>query len=117
MGPNVNSVTLVGQLTTDPVLRSLPDGGSVCELRLAVNDRRDQPPMFIDVSTFGPGADACAQYLHKGRQVAVTGRLTHDQWQAKDGAKRTKHQVVGNVTFGSGSAENHVSGGDEATDG
>ena len=101
IGPNVNTVTLVGQLTTNPVLRELPDGGSVCDLRLAVNDRRGQPPMFIDVSTFGPSATACAQYLAKGRQVAVTGRLVRDEWQAKDGTKRSKHQVVGTVSFGS----------------
>lgn len=101
LGPNVNTVTLVGQLTTDPTLRQLPDGGSVCDLRLAVNDRRDEPPLYIDVSTFGPGATACAQYLKKGRQVAVTGRLIRDEWQAKDGSKRSKHQVVGTVSFGS----------------
>lgn len=98
--PNVNTVVLVGQLATDPALRALPDGRSVCDLRLAVNDQRDQPPMFIDVATFGPGADACAQHLVKGRQVAVTGRLAYQQWQAKDGSKRSKHQIIGNVSFG-----------------
>jgi single-strand DNA-binding protein len=98
--PNTNSVVLVGQLTTDPTLKQTPDGRSVCELRLAVNDHRDQPPLFIDVATFGPGADACAQHLAKGRQVAVTGRLVHEEWQAKDGSTRSKHQVVGQVSFG-----------------
>jgi single-strand DNA-binding protein len=98
--PNVNTVTLVGQLTSDPVLRQLPDGRSVCDLRLAVNDQRDQPPVFIDVATFGPGADACAEYLTKGRAVAVTGRLVYQEWEGKDGSKRSKHQVVGRVTFG-----------------
>jgi single stranded DNA-binding protein len=71
--PNLNSVTLVGQLTDDPELRSLPDGRSVCNLRLAVNDQRDQP-LFIDVATFGAGAEACAVFLSKGRSVGVTGR-------------------------------------------
>jgi hypothetical protein len=52
--PNVNTVTLVGQLTADPVLRAISDGRNVCDLRLAVNDQRDQPPLFIDVATFGP---------------------------------------------------------------
>jgi single-strand DNA-binding protein len=111
--PNLNSVTLVGQLTSDPVLRSLPDGRSVCDLRLAVNDRREQP-LFIDVATFGPGADACAEYLSKGRAVAVTGRLVYREWKAKDGSKRSKHQVVGRVSFGS--AGNHVAGGEKAGD-
>ena len=100
--PNVNTVTLVGQLAADPVLRALPDGKSVCELRLAVNDQREKPPMFVDVSTFGAAADACARYLEKGRQVAVTGRLVYHQWESNDGQKRSKHSVVGNVQFGSG---------------
>jgi Single-strand binding protein family len=73
--PNVNVVTLVGQLTTEPELRSLPDGRSVCDLRVAVNDQRDQPPLFIDVATFGGGAEACAAYLSRGsRSEASAGR-------------------------------------------
>jgi hypothetical protein len=47
--PNVNSVTLVGQLTSEPVLRAMADGHNVFGLRLAVNDQRDQPPIFIGV--------------------------------------------------------------------
>jgi single stranded DNA-binding protein len=97
--PNVNTVTLVGQLTSDPVLRAMSDGRNVCDLRLAVNDQRDQPPLFIDVATFGPGADACAEYLCRGRAVAVTGRLVYQEWE-KDGVKHSKHRVVGRVTFG-----------------
>ena len=50
--PAVNSVTLVGNLTADPVLKQLDDDRKVCQLRLAVNDQKDQP-MFIDVATFG----------------------------------------------------------------
>jgi single stranded DNA-binding protein len=88
----------------------------VCELRLAVNDEREQP-MFIDVSTFGAGAKACAEYLAKGRQVGVVGRLSYREWEGKDGAKRSKHEVVGRVVFG-GNAEsdgNHVAVGEEAS--
>jgi single-strand DNA-binding protein len=98
--PNINNVTLVGQLTAEPLLRQLPDGRSVCDLRLAVNDLREKPPMFIDVATFGPGADACAKHLSKGRQVGVIGRLSYSEWEDKDGNKRSKHEVVGRVSFG-----------------
>jgi single-strand DNA-binding protein len=107
--PNINSVVLVGQLTRDPEARQLKDGKTVCELRVAVNDRQDRPPLFIDVATFGAGADACAAHLVKGRQVAVTGRLVHQEWEAKDGSKRSKHQVIGNVTFGHDSGTNDAS--------
>jgi len=98
--PNVNQVTLVGHLTSDPVLRSLPDGRAVCDMRLAVNDQRDQPPLYIDVASFGPSAEACAKYLAKGRAIAVTGRLVYREWEGDDGTKRSKHQVIGRVRFG-----------------
>ncbi len=104
--PNVNVVTLVGQLTADPVLRALSNGQSVCDLRLAVNDQKDQPAPFIDVATFGKSADACAECLSKGRQVAVTGRLVYHEWETKDGNRRAKHSVVGRVSFG-GKPENN----------
>src|ERR1700722_7784327 len=110
--PNVNTIVLVGRLTADPELRKLPDGRSVCDLRLAVNDRRDQPAMFIDVATFGPQADPCQENLAKGRQVAVTGRLTHKEWETKDGAKRSKHQGVGRVAFGGKPGEDEAGSGD-----
>ena len=98
--PAVNSITLVGHLTADPVLRPLDENRKVCDMRLAVNDQRDQPPLFIDVATFGSQAEACAKYLSKGRAIAVTGRLIYREWVADDGTRRSKHQVVGRVQFG-----------------
>jgi single-strand DNA-binding protein len=115
--PNINSVTLVGQLTADPELRELPDGRPVCSLRLAVNDYRDKPPTFIDVTTFGDEAKACAEHLVKGRQIGVIGRLTYREWET-NGAKRSKHEVVGRVAFGGkgeSSAGNHVAGGERGS--
>jgi single-strand DNA-binding protein len=111
--PNINNIVLVGQLTADPELRQLPDGRSVCDLRLAVNDRRDQPPTFVDVAAFGDEADSCAEYLSKGRQVGVVGRLAYSEWE-KDGSKRSKHSVVGRIAFGSD--DNHVVVGETQTD-
>jgi single-strand DNA-binding protein len=98
--PAVNSVTFVGNLTSDPQLRSLTDGRSVCDLRLAVNDQPDQPLLFINVASFGASAEACAKYLAKGRAIAVTGRLVYREWEAQDGSKRSKHSVIGRVRFG-----------------
>ena len=96
--PAVNSVALVGNLTADPVLKQLDDDRKVCQLRLAVNDQKDQP-MFIDVATFGAQADACAKYLAKGRAVAVTGRLVYREWD-DNGTRRSRHHIVGRVQFG-----------------
>ncbi|HLJ09280.1 MAG TPA: single-stranded DNA-binding protein [Acidimicrobiia bacterium] len=97
--PAVNSITLVGHLTADPVLRPIDENRQVCDLRLAVNDHKDQP-LFIDVATFGAQAEACAKYLSKGRAIAVTGRLIYREWTAEDGSRRSKHAVVGRVQFG-----------------
>jgi single-strand DNA-binding protein len=110
--PDINHVVLVGQLTRNPETRALKDGRTVCDLRLAVNDHKDQP-MYIDVATFGKSADACAEHLTKGRQVGVTGRLVHREWETKTGEKRAKHQIIGRVVFGSGSDQ--VADGKEAT--
>jgi single-strand DNA-binding protein len=114
--PNLNSVNLVGHLTADPVLRSLPDGRSVCDMRLAVNDQRDQPPLFIDVASFGASADACAKYLAKGRAIAVTGRLVYREWEADDGSKRSMHQVIGRVRFGGRPDDDAAATGEEDGD-
>ena len=96
--PAVNSVALVGNLTTDPVLKQLDDDRRVCNLRIAVNDVKDQP-MFIDVATFGAQADACAKYLTKGRAISVTGRLVYREWD-ENGTRRSRHHIVGRVQFG-----------------
>ncbi|MGH2986238.1 MAG: single-stranded DNA-binding protein [Solirubrobacterales bacterium] len=100
----MNAINLIGRLTRDPELRSMPDNRSVCELRLAVDNGVDsqgekRDPLYIDVSTFDRQADACAEHLSKGRQVAVSGRLVYREWEAEDGSKRSKHSVIGRVEF------------------
>ena len=97
--PAVNSITLAGHLTNDPVLRPLSDGQRVCDMRLAVNDQNDQPPLFIDLATFGASAEACAKYLAKGRAIAVTDRLVYREWD-DNGTRRSRHHIIGRVQFG-----------------
>jgi len=98
--PAVNSVTLVGHLTSDPVLKQLDNDRRVCQLRLAVNDQQGQPPLYIDIATFGSQADACHMYLSKGRAIGVTGRLVYREWEADDGTRRSRHHIIGRVQFG-----------------
>ncbi len=76
----LNSVTLVGRLTRDPELRHTNNDRPVCELRLAVDGRGEEPACFIDVVTFDAGAQACSNHLAKGRMIGVTGRLILDEW-------------------------------------
>ena len=101
MAANINRVVLVGNLTKDPELRHTPGGTPVCGLRIAVNSRRKDEsgnwtdkPNYFSVSVFGNQAESCAQYLSKGRPVAVDGRLEWREWQAQDGAKREAVEIV-----------------------
>jgi len=98
---DINRVTLVGRLTRDPELRALPSGTSVLNLGLAVNGRqKDQSgnwidkPNFFDVKVFGAQADMLANHLAKGRRIGVDGRLDWSSWEAQDGGKRSKVEVV-----------------------
>ena len=101
----MNQVSMIGRLTRDPELKKLGDSDrDVCELRLAVDNGKsregqDRNATFVDVATFDGPARACAEHLSKGRQVAVEGRLVYREWQAEDGSKRSKHQVIGRVEF------------------
>ena len=98
----MNSVNLIGRLTRDPELRETKGGKPVCTMRLAVNGVREGDVTYVDVVTFDKQAEACAGHLAKGRQVAVAGRLSYSEWEADDGSKRSKHEVIGRVKFLSG---------------
>jgi len=96
---NINKLICTGRLTKDPELKALPSGTSVCELRLAVDGMgRGREVGYINVSVFGSGGEAAAEYLSKGWLVAVDGRLEYGEWEA-EGSKRHDYTVVGNVEF------------------
>ncbi len=99
--PSLNKVFLLGNLTRDPDLRGLPSGQSVCELRLAVsrrylsNGQECEDTCFVDVVVWGKSANNCKQFLAKGSQVMVEGRLQLDQWEDRNGGgQRSKLRVV-----------------------
>jgi single stranded DNA-binding protein len=96
----MDAYQVTGRLTRDPDLRSLPDGGSVCKIRLAVDGMgRRNSTGYIDVTSFGKPAEAAANVLRQGWLVAVSGRLEYAEWEAAGGGKRSGHQVVGHVEF------------------
>jgi single-strand DNA-binding protein len=104
---SINRVVLVGNLTRDPELRAA-GGTSVCSLRVAVNDRaKDQATgewtdraNYFTVDVFGAQGERCAQYLARGRQVAIEGKLRWREWETQDGQKREAVSVVAdNVQF------------------
>ena len=101
MAQNINSVVLVGNLTRDPELRHTPSGTAVCNLRLAVNTRRKDEtgqwvdkPNYFDITVWGNQGERCAQYLTKGRPVAIDGRLEWREWETPEGNKRQAVDVV-----------------------
>src|SRR4051812_39845599 len=105
---NINRVILTGNLTKDPELRSLPSGMAVCSLRLACNTRRKDggsgewvdKPNYFDITIWGRQGENAAQYLSKGRPVAIDGRLEWREWQDQQGNKRPSVEIVAdNVQF------------------
>ena len=118
---NINRVVLVGNLTRDPELKSLPSGMAVCDLRLAVNQRRKnsqtgewiEEPNYFTVSVFGNQAENCARFLSRGRAVAIDGRLRWREWTAQDGTKREAVDVIAETVQFIGPRDGAESSGSE----
>ena len=115
-----NSVVLCGNLTRDPELRHTPSGMAVCSLRIAVNTRRKdgstgewtEKPNYFDITVWGNQGESCAQYLSKGRPVAIDGRLEWREWDAQDGTKRQAVEVIADsVQFLGSRGDGESSGG------
>lgn len=95
----LNTVVLIGRLTKDPELRYTTSGKAVATLRLAVdrgttNPQGEKETDFIDVVVWERQAETAANYLQKGRLIAVQGRLQIRQYETKEGQKREKAEVV-----------------------
>lgn len=95
----MNRYVATGFLTTDPEVRELPSGSTVCNLRLAVKGMAPgYKTGYIDIAVFGKDATNCHTYLHKGSQIGVDGRLEHRTW-GEEGNRRQSYTVIGQVTF------------------
>jgi single-strand DNA-binding protein len=99
----VNAVHLIGRLAQDVVVREHGDT-KVAQLRLAVprgRDRNgeDRGADFVDVVCFGRQAEVCAEYLAKGRRIAVEGRLHHDEWDGENGRRQKLEVIAQGVEF------------------
>ncbi len=106
MARSFNQVILMGNLTRDPELRQTPNGQNVCSFSLALNrsykgadGQWQEATDYVDVVAWGPLGERVAQYLNKGSQCLVSGRLQSRSWE-QDGQKRSKVEVVAqDVTF------------------
>ena len=98
---SLNKVLLIGNLTRDPEVRMMSSGRPVCNFGLALNrnykdseGNKKEEVTFVDVECFGPRAEAVARFFTKGRPIFVEGRLKLDQWESKEGEKRSAIRVV-----------------------
>lgn len=98
---SINHVSVTGNLTRDPELRSTAGGTAVMSFGIAVNDYRknqqtgkwEDYPNFIDCTMFGARAQSVSRFLSKGSKVAIEGKLRWSQWE-RDGQKRSKIEVI-----------------------
>lgn len=99
---SVNQVSVTGNLTREPELRSTQGGTAVLSFGIAVNDRRknlsgqwEDVPNFFECVTFGNRATALSDILTKGMKVAIAGKLHYSSWE-KDGQKHSKVDIIAN---------------------
>ena len=112
MAAGINKVILVGNLGRDPEVRYAQSGMAICKLSVAVTERvkdgdawKDETE-WVRVTVFGKTAENAAQYLQKGRQVYVEGRLKTDKYKDKDGVEKTSVEVIAsNVVFLAGGGD------------
>ncbi len=101
MAKDLNKAMIIGNLTRDPELRSTPNGQQVANFGVATNRQwknqqgeTQEAVEFHNVVVWGKLAEICNQYLAKGRRAYFEGRLQTDTWEAQDGSKRSKTQIV-----------------------
>lgn len=105
MAIGINYVTVVGNLTRDPELRFTPSGTPVASFGVAVNKSFQNKSTgewendvdFFNVVAWFKLAENCAESLIKGDRVLITGRLSQDSWEDKDGQKRSVFKIIANV--------------------
>ena len=92
-------ITLIGNLTRDPEVRSTPSGVTICTFTIAVNRRfansdGDRQTDFFRINAWRQLGENCGRYLSKGKKVAVIGELQARQYEAKDGSTRMSLDVA-----------------------
>lgn len=95
----MNNVSLLGRITTDPELRATANGTSVTSFNLAINGipnaNGEQRTDFIPITIWNKQAENVCKYVHKGDQLAISGRIQSSSYETQDGTRRTKIDVLG----------------------
>lgn len=108
----LNKAIVIGNLTRDPEMRALPSGQKVTSFSVATNrvwkdkdGKKQEGTEYHNIVVFGKQAETCAQYLKKGQNVLVEGRMQTRSWDAQDGSKKYRMEIVAEkVQFGPKSA-------------
>lgn len=103
---SLNKVMIIGNVGTDPEMRFTANGSAVTTFRIAASrnytsadgERREETEWF-NVVTWNKLAETCSQYLQKGRRAYVEGRLQTRSWEAQDGQRRYRTEVVANTVL------------------
>jgi len=124
---SVNKAILVGRLGKDPDVRYTPDGSMVTSFSLATdeqwkdkNGEKVQKTEWHYIVTFGKLAEICGNYLAKGLQVYIEGRIRTRSWEGKDGVKRYTTEIAATdmkMLTPKGSQDQNQSGGSPEDDG
>lgn len=95
MANDLNQCNFIGRLGADPETRFTPSGDAVCSFRIAVGwkSKEKEGAEWVSITTFGKLAEICGQYLAKGSQVFVSGRMKTEEYE-KDGVKRYSTKIV-----------------------
>ncbi len=104
----LNKAFIIGNLTRDPERRALPSGAAVTSFSVATgrvwkdkNGAKQEDTQYHNIVCFGAQADTVAQYLRKGSNVLVEGRIQTRSWDAADGQKKYRTEIVADrVQFG-----------------
>lgn len=115
---NFNKVILLGNLTRDIEMRHTQSGMALAKFGMAVNRKwstngeQKESTCFVDMTAWGRQAEVLAQYVGKGSQLFVEGRLEYSTWESQEGGKRSKLEVVvENFQFVGGGGQRGSGGG------
>lgn len=120
---NLNKVMLMGNLTKDVDVKYTPSGKAVANFGLAINraytssdGERVEDVCFVDIVAWDRLAEVCGEYLSKGRQAFIEGRLQYRTWEQEDGKKRSKLEVVAqNIQFLGSKADTEAASSEDGT--
>ena len=101
MAMSLNQVQIIGNLTKDPEVRQTPNGNTVATFTVATNftwkdsnGQKQEKAEFHNVVAWGKLAEICQNYLNKGQKIYIQGRLQTRDWEAEDGSRKYKTEII-----------------------